>query len=172
MATRAGNRPLTHAQQGLALRAYFPDAITRVRAGQLTWRGRIQPTPASRSYLVDVVYTATNFPVVRVLEPPLEPDAEGVLPHLFREGTLCLHERHEWRPDMRIVDTTVAWTSEWLYFYELWLGTGLWFGDGDEEGRELHGVNDEGPPRSRAERRRADRNPHRVPPPSLLAPRA
>jgi hypothetical protein len=121
---------------------------------------------------VEVAYVGSRFPVVRVLDPPLQPDAEGVLPHLFREGTLCLHERHEWRPDMLIVDTTMAWTSEWLYFYELWLGTGLWFGDGDEEGRELHGVDDVEPPRSRSERRRADRRREQVAPSSLRAPRA
>lgn len=172
MATRAGSRPLTDAQQGFDLRAYFPDATTRVRAGQLTWRGRIQPTPASRAYLVDLLYAAPNYPVVRILDPPLRPDAEGVLPHLFRHGTLCLHERHEWRPDMRIVDTTMAWTSEWLYFYEIWLGTGLWFGDGDEEGRELHGVDDAEPSRSRAERRFADRHPRRTGRPSAVARRA
>lgn len=171
--TRGGSRPLSHAQQALALRAYFPDAMTRVRSGRLTWRGRLQPTEASRAYLVEVEYVGSDFPAVRVLDPPLEPDAEGGLPHLFAEGTLCLHERYEWHPDMRIVETIMAWTSEWLYFYEIWLGTGLWFGDGDEAGRELHGVDDEDVlPRSRAERRYAAHHGQRAFVPSVLGRRA
>lgn len=171
--TGVGSRPLSHAQQALSLHAYFPDAVTQVRAGRLTWRGRLQPTAASRSYLVGVDYVGNDFPVVRVLDPPLELDAEGFLPHLFAQGTLCLHERHEWHPDMRIVDTTMAWASEWLYFYEIWLATGLWFGDGDEEGRELHAVDDEDDiPCSRAERRHAARHPLRTYSPSTLARRA
>lgn len=120
----AANRRSTHAQQALALRAHFPDASIRVRAGQLTWRGQLQPTPASRAYLVDVVYVGyvgTRRSVVRVVDPPLAPDACGVIPHVFRDGTLCLHEQDEWRPDMPIVNTTLAWTSDWLYLYELWL---------------------------------------------------
>lgn len=171
--TRAGSRPLSHAQQALALRAYFPGAVTQVRAGRLTWRGRLQPTAESRAYLVEVVYVGSDFPIVRVLDPPLEPDAEGGLPHLFAQGTLCLHERHEWHPDMQIVGTIMAWTSEWLYFYEIWLATVLWFGDGDEAGRELHGVDDEdASPRSRAERRYAARHRSRTSLPSVLARRA
>jgi hypothetical protein len=150
---------LSHAQQALSLRAYFPGTVAQLRAGALTWRGHLQPTPASRGYLVEVAYNGANFPTVRVIEPRLEPDANGVLPHVFADGTLCLHERHEWHPDMRIVDTIVAWTSEWLYYYEIWLATGLWFGDGDEAGLELHDVDDDPLPRSRAARRYAA--PHR-----------
>lgn len=171
--TRAGSRPLSHAQQALALRAYFPEAVTQVRAGRLKWRGRLQPTAGSRAYLVEVVYVGSDFPIVRVLDPPLEPDAEGGLPHLFAQGTLCLHERHEWRPDMPIIETVMAWTSEWLYFYEIWLATGLWFGDGDAAGRELHSVDDEdGLPQSRAERRYAARHPARTSRPSMFTRRA
>lgn len=133
-----------------------------VRAGRLTWRGRLQPTRLSRYYLVSFDYVGNNFPVVRVLDPPLEPTVEHLLPHVFRDGTLCLHERHEWRPDMRLVETIIAWTCEWLYFYEIWLGTKLWFGDGDDAGRELHGVEDDDPvPRSRSERRSAERRQRR-----------
>jgi len=143
--------------------------MTKVRAGRLTWCGRLQPTPLSRCYLVSVDYVGNKFPVIRILDPALEPHAERLPPHLFRDGTLCLHERHEWRPDMSLVDTTIAWTSEWLYFYEIWLGTSLWFGDGDEAGRELHGVDDAEPIRPRrserrstARRERRPRRPSRV----------
>lgn len=28
---------------------------------------------------------------------------------------------------MLLVETIVPWTSEWLYFYEIWLVTGEWY---------------------------------------------
>lgn len=128
----------------------------------LVWRGRIQPTVASRAYDVEVVYIGGEYPRVRVLDPPLETNSEGALPHFFHEGALCLHERHEWQPDMRIVDTILPWTAEWLAHYEIWLATGQWFGDGDDEGREFHGIRDDEPPLSRVLRRRSTRYPRRV----------
>ncbi|AOY73993.1 hypothetical protein ARZXY2_4494 (plasmid) [Arthrobacter sp. ZXY-2] len=30
---------------------------------------------------------------------------------------------------MLLVDTTLPWASEWLLHYEVWKGTGIWFGD-------------------------------------------
>lgn len=157
--TRPGSRDLSQTQQAFSLRTCFPDARTTVSKDRLVWRGRIQPTAASRVYEVEIVYTGRKYPRVRVLAPTLEPNSEGVLPHYFREGALCLHERHEWHSDMRIVDTIIPWTSEWLAYYELWLATGLWFGDGDDAGRELHGVDAVGPPLPRALRRRSARYP-------------
>lgn len=32
---------------------------------------------------------------------------------------------------MRIANTILPWTSLWLYYYEIWLGTGKWEGGGD-----------------------------------------
>ena len=31
---------------------------------------------------------------------------------------------------MLIVDTTIAWTAEWLINYEIWKATGEWYGGG------------------------------------------
>lgn len=48
---------------------------------------------------------------------------------------------------MLLVDTTVPWASEWLFYYELWRGTNVWFGDGilaeepDAQAQVLHPVN-------------------------------
>lgn len=31
---------------------------------------------------------------------------------------------------MLIANTIVPWTSEWLFYYEIWLATGQWHGGG------------------------------------------
>lgn len=32
---------------------------------------------------------------------------------------------------MKLVDTYIAWTSEWLWHFEDWLITGVWAGGGE-----------------------------------------
>jgi hypothetical protein len=45
---------------------------------------------------------------------------------------LCLFlGNHEWHESIPIADTLVPWASEWLFFYELWLATGEWLGEGE-----------------------------------------
>ena len=61
------------------------------------------------------------------------PDKE--LPHVYsqKEQRLCLYYprgRCAWNSSMGIAKTIMPWTSEWLFFYELWLATGEWLGGG------------------------------------------
>lgn len=150
------------AQQAFALRACFSYAQVTTSQHRIVWRGQLQPTVASSVYDVEVVYAAFDYPSVRVNDPPLKPDREGRLPHFFHdEGTLCLHERHEWHPDMLLIETILPWSAEWLIYYEIWLATGQWFGDGDDEGRELHGIGENESPTSRAARRHTTRRRQR-----------
>ena len=37
---------------------------------------------------------------------------------------------YEFNYSLRIIDTIIPWTQEWLYFYEIWLLTGEWRGGG------------------------------------------
>ena len=121
---------LSAAQQAFALRAQFPDVQGKLKAGRLVWTGELQPTPLSRSYRVQIAYGPRGQPKVRVLEE-LATYEERSLPHVYSDGTLCLHEWHEWTATMSIADTIVPWTAEWLAHYEIWLMTGEWYGGGD-----------------------------------------
>lgn len=118
------------AQQAFALHARFPDVHVDLKRGRLVWAGALQPTPLSRSYRVQVTYSNGRVPRVRVLDE-LESRDDASLPHIYSDGTLCLHQVDEWTPDMLIVDTTIPWTSEWLINYEIWLPTGDWHGGGE-----------------------------------------
>lgn len=97
----------------------------------LAWTGILSPTPLSRDYMVRITYSLGEYPRTVVLSPPLLADENGLLPHFYREGSLCLHEVNEWDGSMLIVDTIVPWTAEWLAHYELWKRSGRWYGDGD-----------------------------------------
>jgi hypothetical protein len=128
MRRRPSGRSL--AQQAFALRASFPAAHAQLSPQQLIWRGTITPTALSRDYTVSITYRLDRFPKVRVVAPALEGRPSEAIPHLFSDGSLCLHLDDEWSAAMLIVHTTVPWTSEWLFNYEIWLATGAWHGGG------------------------------------------
>ncbi len=57
--------------------------------------------------------------------------AEGIsIPHVFSDGSLCLHIPGQWQSDMTIAEYIVPWIAEWLFYYEVWLATGEWLGGG------------------------------------------
>lgn len=128
--TRSKRRPLNLGQHALALRHAFPESVVSLRGGRLTWTGCLQPTSLSRRYRVRVDLGHDGLPHVRVIEPTLESRPGALLPHVYREGTLCLYSRGEWHAGMPLVLTIVPWTSEWLMNYEIWLATGEWYGGG------------------------------------------
>jgi hypothetical protein len=70
---------------------------------------------------------------IQVLDPPLESDEQGELPHVYPDGGLCLYDPagNEWDRSRWIADTIIPWTSEWLYHYECWKVTCVWEGGGD-----------------------------------------
>ena len=97
----------------------------------MTWRGTLQPTALSRIYEIEISYRFGWTPKVKVISP--HPSRPGeLLPHVYREGNLCLHLPDEWSANWLIADTVVPWASEWLFFYEIWLATGDWHGGGVE----------------------------------------
>jgi hypothetical protein len=135
--TYGGRRRLNLAQQALGLRRLFPATRPTIRGGRLVWVTVLTPTLLSRPYTIRVTYAVREYPKVVVLDPPLEPDPDGYLPHFYvREGCLCLHEPDEWDSSMLIAATIVPWATEWLAHYELWKQTGQWYGNPDlpEEG--------------------------------------
>jgi hypothetical protein len=77
-------------------------------------------------------YARGQYPGVRLVEPPLQPDERELLHHLYPNGDLCLHKLDEWGPSMLLVDSIIPWTVEWLAHYELWKLNHQWYGDGDE----------------------------------------
>jgi hypothetical protein len=119
------------AQQAFALRARFPETKARLTTKRLDWTGELQPAALSRTYRVRVTYELRAYPKVTVLSPRLESRPGKSLPHVFADGSLCLHLEDDWNSGMLLVDTIVPWTSEWLIQYEIWKFTGEWYGGGE-----------------------------------------
>jgi hypothetical protein len=156
--TKPAARSLSLPQQAFALRQSFPEAVITITGARLAWTGVITPTPLSRRYTVRITYYAGKYPRVVVADPPLRPDEDGSLPHLYRDGCLCLHQEDQWDGSMSIADTILPWTAEWLAHYELWRRSGLWYGDEPVGAGTATAALGDGQPRNRAERRRAQRD--------------
>lgn len=120
------------ARQAYAIRNVRPDGLLRVDAGRLTWRGTLHPSPLCEQYDVVLQATEGKAPCIFVASPALVPNEDGMLPHVYDNGSLCLFRRGQWNDRMLVVDTVLPWASEWLFAYELWRIDGVWHGDGPE----------------------------------------
>jgi hypothetical protein len=146
----------TVAQQALLLRQLAVTRRSDARAGRLVWEGQIQPTSHSEAYVVRIDYKPPKRPEISVVSPPLEPPRGVRLPHVYPGDRLCLCYPGQWGPEMRIDTTLVPWVAEWLFYYELWLFTGIWHGGGhgspqsDKQPEPLEGVGRQGPSRHAA----------------------
>jgi hypothetical protein len=93
----------------------------------------LQPTALSQCYTLKLSYALRKKPVLFVTNPELECRAGLSAPHLYADGSLCLYRPRygEWNAAMDFADTILPWASLWLYFYEIWLATGVWHGEGE-----------------------------------------
>lgn len=123
---------LTVTQQDLFVKGRFPHFhCTTNRGDQIQWRGALRPTPRSALYEVEISYEIPRRPHIQVVAPKLTTWGElKRQPHIFRDGSLCVHQTHEWHGNKLIAETIIPWTCAWLAFYETWLDTGCWLGEG------------------------------------------
>ena len=123
-------RTLALVREARQLDGHYPHGQATLKAGALRWTGELQPSEVSRQYVVDLRYAPPYHPRVFVRRPKLVIDADGNLPHIYPDGSLCLHEPDQWSPGDPIAKTILPWACEWLLHYEFWLATGEWCGSG------------------------------------------
>lgn len=89
------------------------------------WVGEL--TPSNTTYKVKIQYREKKSPKVYILEPTILKKA----PHRYSDGSLCLYYPYDkdFNSNLSMFsDTIIPWTVEWIYYYELWLDTGVWWG--------------------------------------------
>lgn len=123
--------------QANSIRNMFPGtAIHTVHDQSLSWTHTITPSPLGDMYKIKLVYDIADRPKVYVVHPNpllLAKDCTR-LPHCYstEKQHLCLYypDGREWNKSMLLTKTIIPWTYEWLYHYEIWLGTDKWHGGG------------------------------------------
>lgn len=134
-------RDLTFEKQIYRMSMVWPNfgLLAWKRQVEAAWIGSLQPTPMSDSYSVRVRLLVGMNPEVRVIAPELRiRNGFQSLPHINPDGSLCLNLLGEWQPWMFLANTTLPWTSSWLYFYEVWQATGAWVGGGTHPDKPEH----------------------------------
>jgi hypothetical protein len=127
---------LSVATQAGLIKAYFPDGNMHLFHDRFVWKGSITPTPISRTYTIKLTYSNRDGVNVYVVKPKPLPCAKGKssLPHVYSQEKqrLCLYlpGDQEWDESKHIAKTIIPWTSEWLFYYELWMVAGEWLGGG------------------------------------------
>lgn len=105
------------------MRERFPGFVLMSgAAGQLIWRGVLQPMQGASAYEISVTVPARypyEAPKLRVERPALRPDA----PHRFLDGSICIY-RQSWDPLRGTVASVVPLVAAWLTAYEHWRRTG------------------------------------------------
>lgn len=98
----------------------------------------LQPSVLCETYQIKIVYISNKSVKVYVVGKVLQiAKNRKKLPHVYspKKQQLCLYSpsKKEWKPTQYIVNTIIPWASEWLYYYELWLIDGIWYGGGHDE---------------------------------------
>ena len=121
------------------LAKYYPNGVVKSQTlRRLVWETDIIPTPNSITYRIRIDYTINHSPNVYVIEPPVlkRPKDTDNLKHVFdtKKQRICLYYGPfgEWDSTMFLAQKIVPWAAEWLLFYELWVITGEWLGEGIE----------------------------------------
>lgn len=123
--------------QKMELKISYPSATCEIHKNTLFWRGKIQPTPLSREYCVQIIYKLRMPPQVWVYGNELQKLDDPKFPHHYeidvkkKRVRICLYRYREFSSKEFLSKTIIPWTVEWLYFYEIWLATGEWCGGGD-----------------------------------------
>jgi hypothetical protein len=128
---------LTVAQQLLHLRRNPICAGSgELRGARLIWDFPVTPHELARTYSARIEYHLGSVPKLLILDPDLSKLAKGrKIPHVYSERPmhLCLYlpRTREWKPDDRLDLTIAPWTYLWLFYFEDWLATSDWKGEGE-----------------------------------------
>lgn len=123
------------AVQAAGLRNLFPWGKISVNRRCVSWLGKVTPHEYARTYTLELFYKKNEVPKVWVREPDLIALANGRrLPHTYDQETqrLCLYlpDCGFWTDKKPVASTVMLWACLWLFYFELWLVTGEWHGQG------------------------------------------
>ncbi len=120
----------------------FPNVqVIRRKGNSFEIALKIQPTICSKVYEIKITFEKYEGVKIYVINEVLKvAKNRKKLPHVYShtDQRLCLYSvsNKEWTREKLIVSTIIPWTSDWLFYYELWLPNGEWFGGGHNEYRE------------------------------------
>lgn len=118
--------PINDIAQIQAMKSLFPSFHSYYKSGNLIFKGDLFIKKEIPVYNVSIVYRREKNPKVYINSPELKVNT----PHRYREGNICLYHPLNFRRNGRqlVAKQIMGWTIAWIYFYEVWLETGVWYG--------------------------------------------
>ncbi len=112
--------------QIIAMKNKYPQFKHKIEGDYIIFTGVIKVKPEFPEYTVSIQYRNNLSPVIHIINPPLVENP----PHVYSENKLCLYhpDNFKWKKEKLIANEIIEWTSAWIYFYEVWLETGIWYG--------------------------------------------
>jgi hypothetical protein len=115
-------------QQIWAMKTRYPQFKAKKRGtNDIEFIGDLTVTDWIPLYTVSITYQGSARPRVVVIKPELIEKP----PHIYPDSrALCLYhpDNYKWRKEKLVAQDIVSWTAAWIYFYEVWLQTGIWYG--------------------------------------------
>ncbi|WP_295212547.1 hypothetical protein [uncultured Chryseobacterium sp.] len=106
----------------------YPQFKHKQEGNTIIFEGTLQVKPEFPVYTISIIYRGSLSPIVKVLNPQLVENP----PHVYKseDNKLCLYhpKNFKWTKEKFIAKEILEWTAGWLYFYEVWLETGVWYG--------------------------------------------
>ena len=127
MAGKQKTKPYNTQLQILAMKSIYPAfGVARRTQNEIEFIGQLQVKPELPIYTVSITYRGEIRPSVKIISPPIVEGAK----HVYPDGTLCLYhpEDYQWRREKLVAIDIVPWIASWIYFYEVWLQTNIWYG--------------------------------------------
>jgi hypothetical protein len=132
------NKLLDPYAQIAAMRLRFP----HFRAKQtgvldIEFTGTLQVRSDFPLYKVLIHYRGDVRPIVKILSPEIASNR----PHwhsIVDEPCLYKAADYSWNKRKLIANDIVPWLAGWVYFYEMWLRTGNWFGPEAEHDKPVN----------------------------------
>jgi len=106
------------------------------KKGEIDFTGIIKVSLVLPAYTIVVTYRGDLRPLVRVVSPVLVPDR----PHFHEvNNSLCLYhpKNFNWTRDKLVAQYIISWAAAWIYFYEVWLVSKIWYGPEADHKDEL-----------------------------------
>ena len=132
----ARNRDFTSIEQLNFLKVAYPNSYGYATPSGFIWHCDIRPQPLSDMYRLKIKFYKNKSPRAFIEYPSRLKLAEGAtrLPHTYDTAKqwLCLYypKYREWDRSMKVSETIVHWSIQWMIYYEAWLCTGIWLGGG------------------------------------------
>lgn len=110
------------------MKSLYPQFRVKKTAGnEIEFVGDLTVKPEFAKYTVSITYRGSIKPLVKVEKPELVANA----PHIYPNSrTLCLFhpDYYHWKRETLVAKTIVSLTAAWIYFYEIWLQDGKYYG--------------------------------------------